>query len=105
MKIKGKRGGRRPGSGRKKGTPNKFTGALKDMVLRALNDAGGVEYLVKQARSTPGPFLALVGKLLPLNVAGDITHRHVARLPVVEKSTEAWTKNYIPLHPAPSQRQ
>lgn len=57
--------------GRQKGTPNKVTGELKTMVLTALDEAGGVAYLVKQAKQNPGPFLTLVGKVLPLTVAGD----------------------------------
>ena len=41
------------------------------MILAALNKAGGEEYLVKQAEESPGAFLALVGKVLPLQVTGD----------------------------------
>lgn len=69
-----RRGGSKPGErrgGRKKGTPNKLTGALKDMILAALDEAGGVDYLVTQSRETPTAFLTLVGKVLPLQVAGD----------------------------------
>ena len=65
--------GSKPGErrgGRKKGTPNKFTGELKDMILQALSNAGGTEYLQKQATSSPTAFLALVGKVLPLQVTG-----------------------------------
>lgn len=57
--------------GRKKGTPNKITGAVKDMVLTALGNAGGVDYLEKQAKENPTAFLTLVGKVIPLQVAGD----------------------------------
>lgn len=63
--AKGKKTG-----GRKKGVPNKLTGELKGMILQALADAGGVEYLAKQAKKSPGAFLALVGKVLPLQVGG-----------------------------------
>lgn len=70
------------GPGRPKGIPNKNTAALKDMILTALNEAddkGAVEYLKKQAIANPTAFLTLVGKILPLQVAGDpnqpITHR------------------------------
>lgn len=63
--AKGKKTG-----GRKKGTPNKVTGELKDMILTALNEEGGVEYLRKQARETPGPFLTLIGKVLPMQLTG-----------------------------------
>lgn len=41
------------------------------MVADALDQAGGVDYLVKQAEANPGPFLALVGKVLPLQLSGD----------------------------------
>lgn len=57
--------------GRVKGTPNKNTTALKDMVLAALNDSGGQEYLKKQAEANPTAFLTLLGKVLPMQVTGD----------------------------------
>lgn len=67
--------GRKPGGpktgGRKKGTPNKVTADVKAMVLTALDKAGGVDYLLTQARSNPNAFLTLVGKVLPMTVAGD----------------------------------
>lgn len=56
--------------GRQKGTPNKITKELKDMILGALNDAGGQEYLATQAVLNPGPFMALVGKVLPTTIKG-----------------------------------
>jgi hypothetical protein len=59
------------GKGRPKGIPNKNTTALKDMILKALDGAGGVDYLIKQAEENPGPFLSLVGKVLPMTVTGD----------------------------------
>lgn len=59
------------GKGRVKGVPNKMTKALKDMILEALDNAGGVEYLKGQATSNPTAFLTLVGKVLPLQVSGD----------------------------------
>ena len=62
--AKGKKTG-----GRRKGVPNKFSGALKDMILKALDESGGVDYLVRCANAeNPAPFLALVGKVLPLTV-------------------------------------
>jgi len=56
------------GKGRQKGVPNKFTGAIKDMVLKALDEAhpeGGVGYLRTQAHENPVAFMGLVGKILP----------------------------------------
>lgn len=59
------------GRGRPKGSPNKVTAAVKDMVAQALDQAGGVKYLVAQSRDNPTAFLTLVGKILPLQVAGE----------------------------------
>lgn len=59
------------GKGRPKGTPNKMTVQVKEMILAALDKAGGVDYLVKQASLHPGPFLSLVGKILPMQVTGE----------------------------------
>lgn len=56
------------GKGRKCGVPNKITQALKDMILEALAGAGGVTYLEKQAKKNPVAFLALIGRVLPLQV-------------------------------------
>lgn len=60
-----------PGPGRPKGVPNKVTGQLKEMILKALDDAGGADYLLEQAKSNPNAFLTLVGKVLPMTIAGD----------------------------------
>jgi hypothetical protein len=59
-------------TGRAKGTPNKVNAELKDMILGALEDAGGQEYLRQRALDTPGPFLTLVGKILPKNIDANI---------------------------------
>jgi hypothetical protein len=59
-----------PGPGRPKGSVNKVTADVKAMVLQALNEAGGYAYLLEQAKSNPNAFLTLVGKVLPLTVAG-----------------------------------
>lgn len=51
--------------------PNKVTTELKEMILGALAEAGGTEYLKRQAQENPGPFLTLVGKVLPYQVTGE----------------------------------
>jgi len=61
------------GAGRPKGMENKVTKELKDMILGALDDAGGQEYLRQRALDTPGPFMALVGKILPKNIDANIS--------------------------------
>lgn len=60
-----------PGPGRPKGSTNKSTKALKDMILAALDKKGGEEYLMKQADENPTAFLTLIGKVLPTTLAGD----------------------------------
>ena len=65
-----KRGGKRPGAGRPKGVPNKITGELKEMILQALDEAGGVNYLRAQAKENPRAFISLLGRVLPLQVTG-----------------------------------
>lgn len=64
------------GKGRPKGSANKTTALLKDMILQALDKKGGVDYLMTQADLNPTAFLTLVGKVLPLQVnaehSGDV---------------------------------
>ena len=57
--------------GRVAGTPNRLTGAVKDMVMAALTKTGGVDYLIKQAADNPTAFMTLIGKLVPLEHTGE----------------------------------
>lgn len=70
-----KTGKRKPPAkgGSRKGIPNKTTAALKDMILKALENSGGVEYLERRANDprTASAFLSLVAKVLPMTVVGD----------------------------------
>ena len=71
-----------PGSGRKKGTSNKSTQLLKDAVLMAAELCGDkldptdkghgglVTYLEKQAVEQPVAFMALLGRILPMQIGG-----------------------------------
>ena len=54
--------------GRKKGTPNKITGTLKDMILQSLVNVGGTDYLEQQAKKNPNAYISLIGRVLPLQV-------------------------------------
>jgi hypothetical protein len=58
--------------GKPKGAVQKNTKELKDMILTALSNAGGVEYLERRANDpkTAAAFLSLVGKVLPMTIAG-----------------------------------
>lgn len=59
--------------GKPKGATNKITKELKEMILEALDGAGGVGYLQERATDprTASAFLSLIGKVLPMQVTGD----------------------------------
>ncbi|WP_142417286.1 hypothetical protein [Bartonella massiliensis] len=66
------------GMGRVKGVPNKMTRLLKEAVVKAAENAGNkigneglISYLEKQAMECPAAYLALLGKVLPLQVTGE----------------------------------
>lgn len=66
-------GGSKPGErrgGRKAGTPNKFSGDVKAMILAALDTVGSDKYLARQANKNPAAFLSLIGRLLPTQMTG-----------------------------------
>lgn len=87
---------RRPpaaGKGRPKGAVNKNTKELKDMILKALNDAGGVSYLADCAKDpkTASAFLTLVGKVLPMTVQGpapDGSHTFTVTMPWLQQQVQ-----------------
>ena len=66
-----KKGEKKPNQGKR--GPAKTTLAIKEMVSQALDQAGGVDYLVSRANDprTASAFLGLVGKVLPIQVTGE----------------------------------
>jgi hypothetical protein len=73
------------GNGRPKGTPNKTTREIKNMVLEALEGAGGVGYLIERAHDprTASAFLGLVGKVIPLQVKGEFSSPDGSMTPMI----------------------
>lgn len=73
--MKGRPKGTHKTGGRRAGTPNKTTALLKDAILQAAEQAGDPEglvgYLRTQAKANPGPFMSLLGKVLPMQITGD----------------------------------
>lgn len=72
--------GNRPKTGgRKKGVPNKTTGLLKEAIMKAAELVGEdgegkgktVGYLKMLAKTEPKAFAGLLGRVLPLQIAGD----------------------------------
>lgn len=60
-------------SGRKKGVVNKTTADIKKMINNALHLAGGEDYLVRQADENPVAFMGLIGKILPKEIAAELS--------------------------------
>lgn len=60
--------------GRPKGTPNKVTQTIKEMLMAALDEVGGREYFIEQAKENPTAFMTLLGKALPKDVKADVEH-------------------------------
>lgn len=67
-----KRKGDKKTGGRQKGTPNKVNTDIKNIVIQALNEIGGVSYLKVQSELNPVAFMGLVGKVLPLQIKNDV---------------------------------
>lgn len=66
--------GIKTGGGSRKGKPNKLTADLKAIILAAAENAhpeGTLGYLTQQAQTNPNAFMTILGKVLPLTVAGD----------------------------------
>jgi hypothetical protein len=81
---KGKKRGYKTG-GRVKGSKNTFSKSveLRAMVEGALSEVGGQDYLIEQAREEPRAFLALIAKLLPTKVEGEVEHTGGVQIEVV----------------------
>jgi hypothetical protein len=68
-----KNGGARPGAGRPKGSPNKLSQSLKEMILASLDDVGGRAYLARLAIENSSAYTSLLGKVLPTTLAASET--------------------------------
>ena len=66
------RRGNGSGKGRAKGTPNRITASVKEMVLSALNELGGERYLVEQGRANPQAFMTLIGRIIPSEIKASL---------------------------------
>lgn len=67
------RGGKRAGAGRPAGSLDKGNKLIREMVVEALEAAGGVDYLAERAKDprTASAFLGLIGKVMPVQVTGE----------------------------------
>ena len=74
----------RPGPGRPRGVPNKFTGELKEAILAGVNGSnkqGVAGFVLDLSLNTPTSAAALLGRLIPVSMTGTIdahlTVRHI----------------------------
>jgi hypothetical protein len=83
--------------GRQKGTLNKTSALLKDAVLEAADTAGGIAglvgYLALQARENPVAFMGLLGKLVPSQIAAEVT-QSVATVTAEIMTPEEWAEQW-----------
>lgn len=66
------------GGGSRKGKPNKIGRIVKENVIEVFNLLGGVESMVKWARSNKTEFYKLYARLIPTEVTGTINVRDVS---------------------------
>ena len=58
-------GGKRPGSGRKAGVPNKMSMTVKENVIAVFDGIGGIEHMKQWAIDNPNNFYNIYAKILP----------------------------------------
>src|SRR5215469_12200127 len=61
--------GQAPGPGRPKGSLNKTTLQLREMILLALDKLGGPDYLVALGRENSSAYASLLSKVLPTTLS------------------------------------
>jgi hypothetical protein len=75
---------RTKGPGRPKGSLNKITKDLREMMLSSLGKVGGEDYLCKLAKENPQTYGALLGKCMPQahTISGDPSNPLVSEIRV-----------------------
>lgn len=64
--------GRKKTGGRKPGVPNRMSLTVKQSVLDAFEELGGVQYLLQVAKDDPKTFCAMLAKIIPSDINADI---------------------------------
>ena len=80
VEEKSSHGGKREGSGRKPGTPNKLSMTVKQNVISVFDEIGGVDHMKMWALENPNQFYAIYAKLMPTQQ--EITGADGADLPI-----------------------
>ena len=89
--LKGNAGGGRPMGARSK---------LGEAFIEAmLADFGknGVKAIERVRAEHPDQYLKIVASILPKEIAAEVSHQYVARMPEVARTTEEWLDRYKPV--------
>lgn len=78
--------------GRKKGTPNKTTTAVKNALIEAFDRLGGVDALVAWGQQEPTEFYKLWVKILPTQVNEIQSDQPITRIEVVTVGSDSKDK-------------
>jgi hypothetical protein len=97
-------GGLRAGAGRPRGSKNKISLALKEAILKALDELGGHEYLVRLGIENSSAFASLLGKVLPTTLdtsesdrgSKAITFTRIIVMPDGQRYVEGVTPKQLP---------
>lgn len=71
------------GQGRPKGSVNKTTAALKEMLLGSLDAVGGQAYFEQQAKANPVAYMSMISKLIPNELKAEIDAKTDSTLTVI----------------------
>ena len=80
------------GPGRPKGSVNKLNKDLREMILGALDKAGGVAYLVRQADENPAAFMTLLAKMMPKDIVVQSVRGYICA-PEQAATMEQWAES------------
>ena len=60
-------------------------------------EKNGVKAIERVRDEHPDQYLKIVASILPKEIAAEVNHRYVARMPEVAKTTEEWLERYKPV--------
>lgn len=75
MESTGRRKPPAAGKGRKPGSVNKTTAAVKETILAAFDGLGGLDALIEWGKENPTPFYQIYARLLPKEITGELEHK------------------------------
>lgn len=66
--------------GRPKGSKDKIQTRVKEAIEAAFSELGGVQYLVTMGKKEPKAFMALLGKVIPKEITGEVRVNHIQNI-------------------------